>query len=872
MPSLRMPTISLTQRVAGQAGARGLRGGLAAIVFALVFVGLTPLAGAAPSDTPNDTWVANGNVLAIAPTKDTTYIAGSFSEVGPRTGPGVGINGSGTSTDLPEVSGGGGTNPSDFCTVRAVISDGAGGYYIGGNFTHVGGVPRRNLAHILATGEVDPTFAPNVNDTVESLALSASTLYAGGRFTEVGGEPHSHIAAIETADGDPLPWTVGANERVLALAVSGSTVFAGGEFTELGGEPRVSLGAVAAATGEAESWDPEVEQGAVFALALNGTTLYVGGALKKVGGVSRPNLAAFDTEGEVLLPWNPEAGHTVEALAVSGSTVYVGGQFGQSNGGGVGGEAREHLAAVEATGTGAVTSWDPNVSGNVKALAVVGSTVYAAGEFSKVGGVEHRFLAAIDAASGAATAWNPRPNDHALALVASPTVVYAGGRFASIGGVERDNLAQIDNASGAATAWNPQLDGFAKALAVSGTTLYVGGSFNAIDGQPRSSVAAFDRSSGALKSWSAALEVDEFPGTPSVDALAASGPTLYVGGEFDQVDGQPRQNLAAVSTVAGQPTAWQADADESVGSIALTESTAYVAGDFEEVDGHERESLAAVDRLSGEVTPWNPNPDSSVRALAVSGSTVYAGGFFSEIGGDPERESLAALDATSGEVTGWNPEPDSSVTALAVSGSSVYAGGSFTAIGGNPRRYLAEIDATSGESTEWDPSPISTPQSLAALGPAVYVGGEIRTFELAAQRNYAAFGQPGQEPEEVPSPEEETTQPGDGEASTAPPAIALSSLPTPAAPGTKLRRSRIDGRRGVARFTFGAGGTATGFECSLIRMSPKGRKQPFRPCRSPKVYSNLTSGRYLFRVRAKGPGGTDRTPAKREFSIARRTH
>jgi hypothetical protein len=36
--------------------------------------------------------------------------------------------------------------------VRAVVPDGSGGWFIGGDFNYVGGVPRNHLAHVRADG------------------------------------------------------------------------------------------------------------------------------------------------------------------------------------------------------------------------------------------------------------------------------------------------------------------------------------------------------------------------------------------------------------------------------------------------------------------------------------------------------------------------------------------------------------------------------------------------------------------------------------------------------------------------------------------------------------------------------------------------
>ena len=105
----------------------------------------------AQSSTPREeTWVTNGTVNAIVQTSDTLYIGGSFTYVGPSTGNGVPID---ASSGLAVA-----TFPQVNRTIRATVSDGAGGWYIGGDFTRVGGVTRNRIAHILADFTVDPSL------------------------------------------------------------------------------------------------------------------------------------------------------------------------------------------------------------------------------------------------------------------------------------------------------------------------------------------------------------------------------------------------------------------------------------------------------------------------------------------------------------------------------------------------------------------------------------------------------------------------------------------------------------------------------------------------------------------------------------------
>jgi hypothetical protein len=65
--------------------------------------------------------------------------------------------------------------------INASASNGAGGWYIGGSFTLVGGVARDQLAHIRANGTVSD-WDPNANSTVNAIAVSWEHHLCGWRI------------------------------------------------------------------------------------------------------------------------------------------------------------------------------------------------------------------------------------------------------------------------------------------------------------------------------------------------------------------------------------------------------------------------------------------------------------------------------------------------------------------------------------------------------------------------------------------------------------------------------------------------------------------------------------------------------------------
>ncbi len=683
------------------------------------FRGIARIVNDDPKGYSCELYSTDGYVNAIAKSGNTLYIGGRFTRVTPASGCGVPLDAtSGQPLSAPLVV------KEAWGGVFAVAADGSGGWYIGGEFTHVGGVPRANLAHIRSDYTLDDSWDPGANGIVNGMALNGSTLYVCGNFESTGGQPRRFLAALDATTGDATSRNPDPDGNVHALAVSGTTVYAGGYFQRIGGQTRTFLAALDATTGAATAWDPGAT-GKVNALAVSGTIVYAGGFFHNIGGQSRRFIAALDATTAAATSFNAAAEYGVDALAVVGSTIYAGGRFRF-----IGGQARRCLAALNAM-TGVATSWDPSPSISygelsVKALAVSGTTVFVGGLFESIGGQQRKNIAAVDATTGMATSWDPSAGYTVFALAASGSTVYAGGLFRSIGGEPRKNIAALDVTTGAVTSWAPDANDYVTALAVSGTSVYAGGWFTTIGGQSRKHIAALDASTGAATSWD--------PNANSlVYDLALSGTTMYVGGYFTNIGGQPRNRIAALDATSGAATPWDPNVSSSgfgnpyVSALAVGETTVYAAGEFETIGGQPRNGLAALNATTGGVTSWNPNPDRRVYTLAVAGSTVYAGGVFSSIGGQA-RANLAALDATTGAATAWDPAPiDSwfggSVSALAVNGTTVYVGGNFEAVGGVFRNNLAAINANTGFVPSWNPNANDRVSALLVDGSAVYAGG-----------------------------------------------------------------------------------------------------------------------------------------------------
>jgi flagellar hook capping protein FlgD/putative pyrroloquinoline-quinone-binding quinoprotein len=688
----------------------------------------------------SDLYVTFGTVNATAVSGNTLYIGGQFTQVGPATGCGVPLDkASGAPrTGFPRVVG-----LELMGVVNTAVSDGAGGWYIGGHFQQVGGVQRSHIAHILADNTVS-SWDPDADGDVLKMALSGNTIYVIGWFSHIGGQPRRGIAALDAATGtatpwnpDPDPWSSDpAPGRVSVLALGAGVVYVGGGqagFKNIGGQPRNRIAALDATTGLATSWNPNADGAVaeVFDLVVSGGTVYAAGAFPFVVWTERPWLAALDASTGEVLPWNPvlNANFYTSRLAVGRGTVYACGSINNTYGG-------RSIAAIDsANGSIQWTSSSTDNSG-IFTLAVDGNTLYVGGWFTHLGGQSRNHLAALDARTGALLAWDPNANFRTFSLTVSDDVIFAGGQFTSIGGATRNNLAALDLTTGAVTAWNPNSNREVYTLAASRDTVYVGGAFTHVGGQYRSCIAALNATTGGATPWNPNANQE-------VHALALSGGgTLYAAGLFTSIGAQYRKCIAALDVATGAATPWNPDADGTVRELAVSGSSVYAAGDFTSIGGAPRYQIAALDASTGAATTWNPTTfpvpyprdESTIAALAVSGGTVYVAG-----GGDNfERDGedvwgfVTAFDATNGAVK-WDTEADGMVSALAVGGNTLYVGGVFGSgedynhIGGQPRHGIAALDRETGIVTPWNPMLRAYyypwVNSLTVSGGAVYVGG-----------------------------------------------------------------------------------------------------------------------------------------------------
>jgi uncharacterized delta-60 repeat protein len=680
--------------------------------------------------------------------------------------------------------------------IRVVVVQPDGKILIGGDFTSVLGVARNNIARLNPDGTLDAAFDPNANFTVYSIAVQADgKILAAGRFNNIGGQTRHRVARLNATTGLADSFDPDPDNAVYAIAVqSDGKILAAGDFTSIGGQTRNHIARLDAATGKADSFDPNANSN-VYAIAVQADgKVLVGGPFhgnNSIGGKTRNYIARLDATTGLADSFDPNANDQAAAIAVQADgKILVGGGFTS-----IGGQTRNHIARLDAT-TGAADSFDSNANGSVLAIAVqADGKILAGGSFNgsnSIGGQTRGRIARLDPVTGLADSFDPNANDFVLSIavqadgkilaggyfgflvpngtksttrnhiarletdgrldrtlgdvvpgasqvpataVQPDGKILIGGNFTTVLGATRNRIARLNTDGTLDTAFDPNASGtnsfpYVQSIAVQADgKILVGGFFNSIGGQPRNNIARLDPITGLADSF----DPNATGGNASVRSIVVQADgKILVGGTFSSIGGQPRNNIARLDPTTGLADSFNPSASGEIDSIAVqTDGKILVGGYFTSIGGQPRNYIARLDPTTGLADSFNPKASFAVWAITVQADDkILVGGSFNSIGGQT-RSLIARLDPETGLADSFNPSAGggSVVFTIAVQADGkVFAGGDFTSIGGQPRRNIARLDPASGAADSFDSNTAGHVNSITVVADGkILVGGTLFT-------------------------------------------------------------------------------------------------------------------------------------------------
>ncbi len=384
-------------------------------------------------------------------------------------------------------------------------------------------------------------------------------------------------------------------------------------------------------------------------------------------------------------------------------------------------------APVEDRSSAMVTT-DPlptaQINGVVYSQVVAGSTVFAAGSFSK----------------------------------GRPAGAAPGKKE-----VKRQNFIGYSLSTGTMRAWAPSFNGTVRQLALSSDrkTLYVVGDFTKVGSVTRNRFAAFDIAKRRLR-----------PAAPvfnqQVTSVHVLDKTVYVGGWFTTVDGNPRTRLAALTSSGALVRDWAPVANGTTSAIVATpdKKRVVVGGNFTTLNGVDANGMGSLDARTGATQPWkinqvvrNGGSGASVTSLRADRTTIYGSAYAYR--GSRDFEGAFAADPADGSVK-WLQDCHGDTYDVAPVGAVLYSAGhahDCVNIGGFPDtrstsaryRALAVSTAAKGVVSRTPQSETLFPDFTGLPSPALhnwfpylaagtYTGQNQAAWSLASTSRYLLLG------------------------------------------------------------------------------------------------------------------------------------
>lgn len=300
-------------------------------------------------------------------------------------------------------------------------------------------------------------------------------------------------------------------------------------------------------------------------------------------------------------------------------------------------------------------------------------------------------------------------------------------------------------ATGPALAFDPAANGHVtRVMVVTDGDILIGGYFSEVDAQPRNHIARVSTDGTLSSTYAPTADANVHTGI-----LQPDGKALF-GGAFQTVDGQPYMGVVRIDPDGVVDTGFTAvtldGGGERVDAVALqADGGILVGGSFATVNGQPGSNivrLAADGTLDSTFAAATPDGDIGAIAIQDDGK-ILVGGSFTAVDGQPQA-SLARLEADGSLDTTFAPEVTQRVNDILIQPDGrILIAGELSTVNGESRSGIARLETDGSLDTAFDPVISGPPWSNETYDLAlqsdgkILVAGDIWTVDGTSRRGVA---------------------------------------------------------------------------------------------------------------------------------------
>jgi len=672
-------------------------------------------------------------------------LAGSFSQINGQSQSGLARLNEDGSLDVsyePSVS--------HFVSKDAMVLDGSGRVVLGGDFSSINGQNQSHLARLNIDGTLDSGFNTTVNDDVKAVAIqNDGKLIIGGSFTLVNGVIRNKIARLN-ADGT-LDMTFNPNggadslRGVTSIDVNADGKIAiAGDFSTLGGVASPPVAVLNADGSVLSSFDAEISffsAGQVKLLADD--KVLVGGIiglpfLSPLDG----NFIRLNTDGSLDATFDPGIDWAVVNFVLddSGNAILSGLFTELSN------NSFTAVSKVATNGTlDTFNLGDLELIANGKdvlldaALQTDGKIVVS-GNFSSINNITRHNIARLNSDGSVDVQFNASAdNDVESISIQADGKILIAGNLDSVNNIAISNLARLNIDGSLDEEFTPNPNCRVRdVLSLSNTNILIAGCFFQVASQAQTDVALLDSSGGLVSGFKSDIDIDSL-----VYALQEQPDGKFLlGGQFAQVNGVARSNLARLELDGTLDAAFNPIIDGLVRSIINTsDSKIGIAGFFNNVGGAAHQSLAKLNLDGTVVSAFSPMVSLTANDLVQQNDDkILVGGIISRVNGSSIDE-IARINTDGSLDETFNPIPSSTVSKILLqSDEKVVIAGRFRTVSGEDRSTIARVEKILPPQISISPSNIQKNEGDEGISLFTYTLNRINDPEPAVTLDFSVMG------------------------------------------------------------------------------------------------------------------------------------